>query len=338
MRGLGRWLAGFAILSGAATASPAIASSSWHTFASAAGSRQYLLEVPDRSLANPPLVVYLHGCNQTAPGVAHDTGWARLADERGFVAVFPQQPVLPSDTLLRGCWGWERSANQHRGAGEAAIIAGITCEVAAAQHVDRRRIYVLGFSAGAYMSNIMAVAYPDLYAAAGIIAGGPYGTGADSSPPDPSGAAIVAEMGPRKRAVPVIVTQATNDNINPYAAAFAAVQQWLGAYDLIDDGQLNDSVSHAPASVDTHAAVEARLRRQPTLCDPLAPCVGGVAGLASYPYSVAHYRDAFGVLLLDFWTIYLANHDYTGGSGTFMDPTGPSITAATAAFLLAHHM
>jgi hypothetical protein len=39
-------------------------------------------------------------------------------------------------------------------------------------------------------------------------------------------------MGPRRRAVPIVVIQATNDNINPYAAGFGAVQQWLDAYDL----------------------------------------------------------------------------------------------------------
>jgi poly(hydroxyalkanoate) depolymerase family esterase len=338
VRGLGRWLAGLAILCSGALASPAFAGSSWHTFTSAAGSRQYLLEVPAGKLERPPLVVYLHGCNQTAAGVANDTGWAKLADEKRLIAVFPQEPTLPSDTLLRGCWGWPQSANQHRGAGEASIIAGITNEVAAAQHVDRRRIYVLGLSAGAYMANIMAVAYPDLYAAAGILAGGPYGTGTDPPPPDLSGGSIVAEMGPRKRAVPIIVTQATNDNINPYAAGFAAVQQWLNAYDLIDDGQLNDSVSHLPGSVYTHYTAEPPHPGSPTICDPLAPCLGGMTGLASYPYSVAHYVDPRGKSLLDFWTIYLANHDYTGGSGTFMDPTGPSVTAATYAFLLAHRL
>jgi poly(hydroxyalkanoate) depolymerase family esterase len=318
-------------------ASSAFASSSWHTYTNAAGTRQYLLEVPDKKVMSPPLVVYLHGCNQTAAGVAKDSGWAKLADEDGFVAVFPQEPTQPSDTVLKGCWGWPSSANQHRGSGEPSILAGITNEVAAAEHVDRRRIYVAGLSAGAYMTNILAVSYPDLYAAAGILAGGPYGTGTDSTL-DMTGGAIVQEMGPRKRAVPVIVTQATNDNINPYAAGFAAVQQWLNAYDLIDDGRENDSVSHLPASLDTHYKAEPPQPRNPTVCDPLAPCLGGIAGLGSYPYTVAHYVDPRGGSLLDFWTIYVANHDYTGGTGTFMDPTGPSMTAASYTFLFRHHL
>jgi poly(hydroxyalkanoate) depolymerase family esterase len=319
----------FVLLAGAAHAR-----SSWHTFTNAAGTRHYLLEVPSREGADPPLVVFLHGCNQTAAGVAHDAGWAKLADVKGFVAVFVQEPALPTDTVLKGCWNWEQSANQVRGAGEPSIIAGITDHVAAAEHVDRRRIYVAGYSAGAYMTNILAASYPDLYAAAGIIAGGPYGLGTDSVT-DPTGQSIVREMGPRKRPVPVIVTQATNDNINPYPAGFAAVQQWLDAYDLIDDGRLDGSTAHAPARTDVYISTSLD-PGSPALCDTLAPCVGGPAGLGAYPYTVAHYLDRRRRALLDFWTIDGANHDYTGGTGTFMDPTGPAITPAVYAFLSAH--
>jgi poly(hydroxyalkanoate) depolymerase family esterase len=308
------------------------AESSWHTYSNAAGTRAYLLDVPARSPPNPPLVVFLHGCNQTAAGVAHDTGWAKLADQDGFIAVFPQEPALPTDTLLKGCWGWEQSANQQRGTGEPSIIAGITDQVASTEHVDPRRIYVAGFSAGGYMANIMAVAYPDLYAAAGIVAGGPYAMTLDGTP-DPSGQAIVDEMGPRKRAVPVIVVQATNDNINPFAAGFAAAQQWLDAYDVIDDGQRDGSVARVPSSIEAHRALAAPDPGQPTICDELAPCLGGATGLASYPYTIAHYLDSRGRPLLDFMTIEGANHDYSGGTGTFMDPTGPSTTAALRAFV-----
>jgi poly(hydroxyalkanoate) depolymerase family esterase len=312
--------------------SAAAARSSWHTYANAAGSRSYLLEVPAGLPPHPALVVFLHGCNQTAAGVADGGGWARLVAQQRFVADFPQERTLPSDTILKACWAWEQSANQQRGSGEPSIIAGITEQVAAAEHVDPRRVYIAGFSAGGYMANIMAVTYPDIYAAAAIVAGGPYGTGTDSTP-DLTGQQIVTEMGPRKRTVPVIVIQATNDNVNPYPAGFAAAQQWLDAYDLIDDGQENDSISHVPSSITVESALAVPSPGQPTACDVLAPCPGGMLGLRRYPYTIAHYLDPKGRPLLDFLTIYGANHDYTGGTGTFMDPTGPSATAAAFSFL-----
>jgi poly(hydroxyalkanoate) depolymerase family esterase len=337
LRSAGR-LAALALSAGAlASPSPAAAQSSWHTYANGAGSRSYLLVVPPNLPAHAPLVVFLHGCNQTAAGVAWGGGWARLAGEDRFVAVFPQEPTLPSDTVLKGCWAWEQSANHQRGTGEPSIIAGITEQVAAAEHTDPRRVYIAGYSAGAYLANIMAVTYPDVYAAAAIVAGGPYGLGTDSTP-DMTGQQIVTEMGPRKRPVPVVVIQATNDNINPYPAGFAAVQQWLDAYDLIDDGQENNSVSHTPASITAQPALAPPAPGQPNPCDPLAPCAGGALGLAGYPYTVAHYLDAARRPLLDFWTLYGANHDYTGGAGTFMDRTGPSATVAAYGFLSKHRL
>jgi hypothetical protein len=153
-----------------------------------------------------------------------------------------------------------------------------------------------------------------------------------------TGQGIVNEMGPRKRALPVIVVQGTNDNINPFAVGFAAVQQWLDAYDLIDDGQENNSVSHVPSSVTASGTVAPPSPGDPNICDALAPCPGGAIGLADYPYTISHYVDGRGGSLLDFVTIYGANHDYTGASGTFMDPTGPSTTGITARFLFAHSL
>ncbi len=41
--------------------------------------------------SKPALVVVLHGCTQTAVGYDAGSGWTRLADEHGFVALFPQQ-------------------------------------------------------------------------------------------------------------------------------------------------------------------------------------------------------------------------------------------------------
>jgi poly(3-hydroxybutyrate) depolymerase len=49
------------------------------------------VHVPSGLCKKPALVVVLHGCTQTAGGYDHGSGWSRLADEQGFVCLFPEQ-------------------------------------------------------------------------------------------------------------------------------------------------------------------------------------------------------------------------------------------------------
>src|SRR2546430_12903899 len=69
-----------------------------------------------------PLVVMLHGCTQTARDFAAGTQMNQLAEEYGFVVVYPQQTRTYNQNL---CWNWFSPANQYRGSGEPAILAGI---------------------------------------------------------------------------------------------------------------------------------------------------------------------------------------------------------------------
>ena len=69
-----------------------------HTYPASdvAGARDYWLYVPasaHRSHAALPVVVFLHGCNQTAEQAAVATHFNQLADRDGFIVVYPQQNV-----------------------------------------------------------------------------------------------------------------------------------------------------------------------------------------------------------------------------------------------------
>src|SRR3954447_10799896 len=65
-----------------------------HTFTSANGSRDYWLYLPPGKARSPrPLVVYLHGCNETATQTADASHFNRIAAQRGFVVAYPQQNV-----------------------------------------------------------------------------------------------------------------------------------------------------------------------------------------------------------------------------------------------------
>lgn len=126
--------------------------------------------VPDGLPAGRPVVVALHGCTQNASGYGTGSGWTQLADRWGFSVVLPQQQSANNASL---CFNWFQSGDMARGQGEAASVA---------QMVERQvgdvsggPVYVTGLSAGGGLASVMMAAYPEKFAAGGIVAGLPYG-------------------------------------------------------------------------------------------------------------------------------------------------------------------
>jgi len=309
-------------------------------------SRDYFVFAPERRAARAPLVVYLHGCNQTAEDAAVGTRWNELAARRGFVVVYPEQRVDPDvggNASGRGngaqCWNWFRPDLMGRGVGEPGTIAGITNRVTAKYRLDPQRVYVIGASAGADLATVMAALYPDVFAALGVLAGCPYLDCADAG-----GAAAYEAMGDRARAMPVLAVQGTADVVNNPAMGAALVQQWLGTNDLVDNGAPDGSVASAPAAIEHHGLDESAGEGIGTPGDVCAyatryPCLGGAVGFEnSYPHSVLYYVDADGRALVDHWVIHGLGHAYPNGSteANWTDPLGPDVTTAAYAFFMAH--
>ncbi|MBK4736332.1 extracellular catalytic domain type 1 short-chain-length polyhydroxyalkanoate depolymerase [Noviherbaspirillum pedocola] len=132
----------------------------------------YWLYLP-KSAAGPPLplVVMLHGCEQTAPGFAQGTRMNWLAEREGFAVLYPQQ--TPRGHPQR-CWHWYERHTQE-GAEDAERIVGIVTRACASYAIDRSRIYIAGLSAGAGMAQIVALNHPELFAAVGLHSGAVFG-------------------------------------------------------------------------------------------------------------------------------------------------------------------
>ena len=142
-------------------------------FGSNPGDLRMFQYVPATLPQRPALMVCLHGCTQTAASYDLGSGWSEQAERRGFVAIFPEQQKRNNP---QNCFNWFSADDTRRDAGEVLSIRQMIDHAVAAHGVDRRRIFVVGLSAGAAMASSLLAAYPEVFAAGAIVAGLPHGS------------------------------------------------------------------------------------------------------------------------------------------------------------------
>ncbi len=137
--------------------------------------REYIVHLPTNSNGSEPmpLVMVLHGCNQTHETIKHDTDFDSLADQEGFAVVYP---FITSYNGLRNrnCWGFWFDEHIHEGGGEVQDLRSIVEEVQRDYKIDPNRIHITGLSSGAGMAVAALVAHSELFASGSPTAGLPY--------------------------------------------------------------------------------------------------------------------------------------------------------------------
>jgi len=260
-----------------------------------------------------PLVLMLHGCNQTGEELAAISGFNDLADKNNFLVVYPQQTTGANPLK---CWNWFEPKHQSRETGEPSLIAAIIQDIRAAYTVDEKRIYAVGISAGGAMAVIVATTYPELFAGVGVIAGTEYKAGSTvqegftamkQGGPDPKQQGLLAfqaiQKSPAatKTRLPLIVFQGTKDPyLNPLNAD-QLIAQWAQTNDYLDDSKDNDSVS-------IQSATEKK-----------------VAVPDGYGFTKYSYTDKNGQLLMEKWLVEGLAHAWPGSAvaNPFADSKGP---------------
>src|SRR5688572_1410983 len=127
--------------------------------------------VPDAADEFPAIVVSLHYCNGAATNAA---SWLTpsLAEQHGFITIAPGLPSGDGD----GCWDVGSSQSlTHDGGSHSRAIAQMVSFAIAEYGADASRVYVLGASSGAMMTNVLLGSYPDVFAAGAVLAGVPFG-------------------------------------------------------------------------------------------------------------------------------------------------------------------
>lgn len=136
------------------------------------------VHVPKSAGPHAALVVVLHGCTQDAATYDRGAGWSQLAEEQGFVLLFPEQRRANNLNL---CFNWYEAAHQRRDAGEPLSIKRMIDAVIERYGVDPTLVYINGLSAGGAMTSVMLATYPELFAGGAIIAGLPFGSAMNMS-------------------------------------------------------------------------------------------------------------------------------------------------------------
>lgn len=264
-------------------------------YAGSAGSRPYRLYVPSTPVDGPrPLLVMLHGGTQDAAAFAAATAMDAVAEEHGLLVVYPEQ--VTSANAMR-YWNWFSPADQTRGSGEPAILAGLISELVNTEHADPSRVYVAGFSAGAAMAAVLASTHPDVVAAVGIHSGLPAGAAHDMV----SAFAAMRSPGPVRRLtqpVPAITFHGDTDPIVGIANSHSLGEQFgVGTTNQIESGT----------------------------------AAGGRA------YTVSRQTEQDAVLLEQWIVNGLGHSWSGGrAGGSYTDPSGPDASREMVRFFLAH--
>ncbi len=135
--------------------------------------RTYILHVPPSYDGSQPvpLVMAFHGGGGDAANQWRVSGFNQLADEKGFIIVYPNGTGSLGDKVLTWnggtCCGYAMINNVD----DVAFVRALAAVLQADYKIDPKRIYATGLSNGGIMAYRLACDASDLFAAIGPVAG-----------------------------------------------------------------------------------------------------------------------------------------------------------------------
>lgn len=182
--------------------------------------RKYLLYVPPSydPTTPTPLVITIHGFAQWPANQRDVSGWNALADEHGFIVVYPAGTKFPRRWRAYGLFSQPEELSI-----DVTFISDLIDKLESEYNIDPTRIYVNGLSNGGGMSYLLACKLAERIAAIGTVAG------AHLYP--------LNECRPTYT-VPLIAFHGTADRIVPYYGGqskhsgdiFPVVPDWIAQY------------------------------------------------------------------------------------------------------------
>jgi poly(hydroxyalkanoate) depolymerase family esterase len=283
---------------------------------------KYQLFVPGSSNPNPqrPLVVALAGCSQSGSELDGISGLSKLAQKENFAVLFPEQS--PANNTLR-CWNWFEKSQQSRDGKEVKTISQMIDQVVENYGFNPSQIYLVGFSAGAAMTQILSSCYPEKFAGALLHSGLAFGSAVSmveaytamsvgSSKPVASlaQAATNCALPNNTKMVPTFVVHGTADYTVNFKNGTQTMDQLLEM---------------------------ARLQRQknPSSTPEIKKGMSGILAGKSLSGQLQSYETTTGnVVFQTLWINGLAHAWSGGGPGKYSNPSGPNALGAAWEFFM----
>lgn len=118
-------------------------------FGSNPSNTKMYIYVPGNLASKPAVIVAVHYCTGTASAYYSGTPYAQLAEQYGFIVIYPESPYSGT------CWDVSSTAAlTHDGGADSNSIANMVTYTLSKYNGDASRVYVTGSSSGAMMTVI----------------------------------------------------------------------------------------------------------------------------------------------------------------------------------------
>ncbi len=155
-------------------------------FGSNPGGLRMHVYVPDSRPAQPAIVVAMHGCGGSGPGFYQGSEFASLADQKGFIVIYP---TATKQTAMSNCFDvWSDASKHHNGGSDPDSVISMVNYVEQHYNGDPQRVFATGSSSGGMETTALMADYPDVFKAGAAFMGVPFGCFANAAdfPPQTS--------------------------------------------------------------------------------------------------------------------------------------------------------
>lgn len=178
--------------------------------------RSYYIHAPSDLSRNAPLVIMLHGAGGSGKHAAESYGWVRKADEARFLLIAPDASTVLADreaNFLRNPRAWNdgsgRAGPNITGSDDIGFLRALIDQASRQYGIDRKRVFVSGFSSGSSMTQRVGLEMTGEIAAIAPAAGDLFGKRANLP-----------------RGLPVLMMVGDADPLAPWEGGEVVIPMW----------------------------------------------------------------------------------------------------------------